>query len=354
MISELHFSLLVEALESGYSPQRSLAEKFDVSVGTINNALKELIDANCITSDMHILEGGIKALEPYKVDNAVIMAAGMSSRFAPLSYEKPKGLMIVKDSVLIEREIEQLQAAGITDITLVVGYMKEKFFYLGDKYNITIRINEDYYRYNNTSSLIEVLDKLGNTYICSSDNYFSENVFTPYVYRSYYSAIYQEGPTDEYCLSINSKGLITHVSFGGSDSWIMLGHVYFDRSFSATFKEILQKEYTRSETKQRLWEDLYARYVKELPLYIQKYPHGIINEFDSLDELRQFDPLYIKNTDSNIMKNICTILSCKEEDIKDIHPIKQGLTNTSFHFECNGHRYVYRHPGPGTEKIIRG
>jgi len=28
----------------------------------------------------------------YKVKNAVIMAAGLSSRFAPLSYEKPKAL----------------------------------------------------------------------------------------------------------------------------------------------------------------------------------------------------------------------------------------------------------------------
>lgn len=32
----------------------------------------------------------------YIVDNAVIMAAGLSSRFAPLSYEKPKALMTVK------------------------------------------------------------------------------------------------------------------------------------------------------------------------------------------------------------------------------------------------------------------
>ena len=32
----------------------------------------------------------------YKVENAVIMAAGLSSRFAPLSYEKPKALITVR------------------------------------------------------------------------------------------------------------------------------------------------------------------------------------------------------------------------------------------------------------------
>ena len=114
----------------------------------------------------------LKKLEPYKVKNAIIMAAGMSSRFAPLSYENPKGLLNVKGDILIEREIRQLKEAGINDITIVVGYMKEKFFYLEEKYNVKIVINEDYYRYNNTSTLIKVLDQLSNTYICSSDNYF--------------------------------------------------------------------------------------------------------------------------------------------------------------------------------------
>ena len=41
------------------------------------------------------------------VDNAVIMAAGTSSRFAPLSYERHKGLTEVRGEVLIERQIRQ-------------------------------------------------------------------------------------------------------------------------------------------------------------------------------------------------------------------------------------------------------
>ena len=49
----------------------------------------------------------------YKADNAVIMAAGLSSRFAPLSYEKPKALIPVRGEVLIERQIRQLREAGI-------------------------------------------------------------------------------------------------------------------------------------------------------------------------------------------------------------------------------------------------
>ena len=59
--------------------------------------------------------------------NAIIMAAGTSSRFVPLSVERPKGLLEVKGEVLIERQICQLKEAGIEDITLVVGYKAEMF-----------------------------------------------------------------------------------------------------------------------------------------------------------------------------------------------------------------------------------
>ena len=55
----------------------------------------------------------------YRVDNAVIMAAGASSRFAPLSYEYHKGLIEVKGEILIERQIRQLREAGISEIIIV-------------------------------------------------------------------------------------------------------------------------------------------------------------------------------------------------------------------------------------------
>ena len=48
--------------------------------------------------------------------NAIILAAGKSSRFAPFTYEKPKGLFCVKGQILIERQIEQLIEAGIDEI----------------------------------------------------------------------------------------------------------------------------------------------------------------------------------------------------------------------------------------------
>ena len=77
--------------------------------------------------------------------NAIILAAGKSSRFAPFTYEKPKGLFRVKGEILIERQIEQLREAGVDEIIVVVGNMKEKFFYLEQKYpGLKLIVNNEF------------------------------------------------------------------------------------------------------------------------------------------------------------------------------------------------------------------
>ena len=287
--------------------------------------------------------------------NAIIMAAGTSSRFAPLSYERPKGLLKVKGEILIERQIRQLQEAGVTSITVVVGYMAELFEYLKDKFGVRIVVNEDYNRYNNTSSIIRVIDELEDTFLCSSDNYFPNNVFCEIPKGCYYSALYAEGQTGEYCLTVDKDDNITGVTVGGSNAWYMVGHVFFNKQFSEKFREIMKKEYDRGETRLGYWEDVYARYIKELPpMKIHRYQPHDIEEFDSLEELRLFDEEYINNTGCKIFQNICSILKCEEKDICEIVVLKKGMTNASFAFTCkkDGCKYVYRHPGAGTEEFI--
>lgn len=244
MLSKHQFQLLLNLKnKTEKTNQRAIAEELGFSLGTVNKLIQEAEQQKWITSEYELTEQGLQALEPYHVENAIIMAAGMSTRFAPLSYEAPKGLLVVKGERLIEREIKQLSEAGIKKITVVVGYMKEKMFYLADKFGVEIVVNEDYYRFNNCSSLMVVREQLGNTYICSSDNYFVENPFEEYVYRGYYSTVFAQGETDEYCVVESPDGTIREVTIGGENKWYMLGHVYFDRAFSEQFAPILEKEF---------------------------------------------------------------------------------------------------------------
>ena len=351
-LSEPQFNIL-NALAKADSPltQRALSEATGMSLGRVNTATRECEAAGYI-DERAITDAGREALEPYRVTGAVIMAAGLSSRFAPISYERPKGTLKVRGEILVERQIRQLHEAGITNITLVVGYKKEYFFYLADKYGVDIVVNREYSTRNNNGSLWLVKDRLDNTYVCSSDDYFTTNPFEPYVYKAYYSANYVDGPTDEWCIKTGPGDRITGATVGGADAWVMLGHVYFDRVFSAKFREILEQVYHLPETVSKLWESIYLDHIKSFDMVIRRYPDGVIHEFDSVDELRSFDPLFMENVDSEVFDHIADTLGCAKSEIRDFYPLKQGITNLSCHFAVGENEYVYRHPGIGTEKIV--
>lgn len=274
--------------------------------------------------------------------NAVILAAGTASRFVPLSAERPKGLLEVKGEVLIERQICQLIEAGINDITVVVGYKSGMFSYLQDMFGVHLVLNEDYDRYNNTSSIIRVLDRLHDTYICSSDNYFPENVFHEDPKQSYYSALFADGKTSEYCIKTNDSDEIINVTIGGQNSWYMIGHVYFSHDFSEAFKKVMVEEYNREETRLGYWEDVYIRHINELPkMLIHKYDTHDIEEFDSIDELRHFDKSYINNTRSAILKDIAERLSCTESDMHNFRRVKRVGVPILFTFQVYDTVYQY-------------
>lgn len=279
----------------------------------------------------------------YPVDNAIIMAAGVSSRFAPLSYEIPKALIPVNGEVLIERQIRQLKEAGIEEIILVVGYMKERFYYLQDKLGVRIVENKDYRIRNNHSTIFAVRAYLRNSYICSADNYFTKNPFEREVDDAYYAAVYADGKTKEWCMETGDDGYVNRVQIGGERAWYMLGHAFWNETFSKKFIRILNAEYQLPETAGLLWEAIYRKHLDELKLKVRHYEPNFIFEFDSLDELREFDTSYVHDTRSAILKGIAKDLNCSEAEISQITAIKDpaGLEAIGFKFECGSEKYEY-------------
>ena len=228
----------------------------------------------------------------YSVDNAVIMAAGLSSRLAPLSYEKPKALFEVRGEILIERQIRQLRETGIGEIVVVVGYKKEQFYYLREKYGIILVENMEFLVRNNHSSIWAARDYLKNTYICSADNYFIKKPFEQEVESSYYAAVFSRGKTKEWCLQTDEEGQIIGITIGGCNQWYMMGHTFWNREFSQKMIQIIENVYDDESTKDKLWEHIYMENLWQLKMKIKRYPQNQIYEFDSLEDLKQFDEKY--------------------------------------------------------------
>jgi CTP:phosphocholine cytidylyltransferase-like protein len=288
----------------------------------------------------------------YTVDSAVIMSAGTSSRFAPLSYERPKALIEVKGEILIERQIRQLREAGIQEIYVVVGYKAEQFDYLKENFGVHIIRNNEYLTRNNHSSIYAARDVIKNTYICSADNYFPENPFEQYVSDSYYAALYADGHTNEWCMQTDSDGYICLVTVGGSDAWYMLGHAFWSEDFSKKFLQILCNSYDDPKIQNFFWEDLLAMHLPELKMQVRQYAPGFIFEFDSLDELRAFDSSYITDTRSSVLKRVAKQLDCAESELSDVQAITDsGKMAEGISFLGRGKKYAYIYACDKLEEI---
>lgn len=280
-----------------------------------------------------------------KVDNAIIMAAGTSSRFAPLSFECHKGMTMVKGEILIERQIEQLLAAGISQIIIVTGYKSEQFQYLTAKYGVKLVHNPDYLTRNNNSSIWTARNYLRNSYICSSDNYFTENPFEAEVDNAYYAAEYADGHTEEWCMTEDENGYISSVTIGGDNAWYMLGHTFWSAEFSGKFLKILSAEYCLPQTADKLWEKIFIEHLDTLKMKIKKYSAGTIYEFDTIDELRRFDTSYVTDTRSRLLKSAAREVRVNEEEIININALKsEGTEAHGFEFDCPKGHFKYMYP----------
>ena len=349
---EKDFHVAVALSEKSGATIPSLAKKTGYSEEDVIASLASLRNGGYAEND-RLTSLGLETLEGYRVENAIILAAGMATRFVPISYEIPKGLIRVKGEPLIERQICQLKEAGINEIVVVLGYMMEKFLYLKDKYNVKFVVNNEFAEKNTHSSIYAARDYLKNTLILCADNYYPNNMFHKYEYRTYYCSIFLPGiGYTERSLVTDENGLVVDTHKPSRDEWILYGHAYWDRSFSAAFKPILKRYYGTEGIENYYWETIWSENLESCPMWIKRCTPEDIMEFDSVSELEAYDKDYILNNDTSIMENIRSVLYCTAADITDFKPLKTGLNNRSFTFLCKGQRYVYRHPGKNAEGVI--
>ena len=305
-------------LENPAITQRELAQALDVSLGTANNLVKECISEHLIAlgGAYELLPAGLELLKQYKVDGALIIAAGFGSRFVPLTFEIPKGLLEVFGERMIERQIRQLHEVGVQNITIVVGYLKEKFEYLIDKYDVKLLYNPEYSSKNTLTTIYRAREVLRgrNMYVLSSDNWMRHNMYHAYEGGAWYSSVFMEGETSEWCLDYNKKGRIGSVSVGGIDQWVMYGPAYFSKEFSEKFLPVLEAYYELPGTEQFYWENVYmdmlsGEAAKRLPNLEEA--HGDIDMYINRRPEDRCTNLKIWRSFGDLISNISVTLTMK-------------------------------------------
>lgn len=334
-------------VREGYINQRMLAESSGYSLGTVNQSLQRLSKAGYVDEEMHLTDRAMRELEEKSPKNAIILAAGFGMRMIPINMEFPKGLLEVRGEVLIERLIRQLHEAGIKEIYVIVGFMKEKYEYLIDQFQVKLIVNPEYSIKNNLHSLKRALSYLSNTYIIPCDIWCNKNPFSQYEMNSWYML---SSKTDsESPFRLNRKREIVSVKKGGQGN-AMIGIAYLTKEYACLVGNRIKKLALDSAYDNVFWEETLCSDGGML------VPAELVNAFDVV-EINTYEQLREIDSNSNQLKTdairiIMQVLQVRQEDIKNISVLKKGMTNRSFLFECFNQKYIMRIPGEGTGYLI--
>ena len=280
-----------------------------------------------------------------KLMKAIILAAGNGLRMIPINNNIPKALLNVKGEILIERIIKQLHEKNITEIYIVVGFMKEEFEYLIDKFGVKLLVNKEYGDKNNLHSLFVAKDYISNSYIIPCDLYFKENPFSEIELQSWYMVT--EKISKHSNVTLNSKNELIKSK---RNCQKMVGLTFINEEDGKEIKKRLEIFDDIEKYYHSYWEEILFNKNKMI-IYGRKYNNNKVYEINTFEDLRNIDSISssLENESINL---IADIFKTDIHNIKNISYLKKGMTNRSFLFEYNNNRYIMRVPGEGTDLLI--
>ena len=287
----------IEKKQEDKITQREIAKKCRLSLGNVNKVLAELQEEELVKAvdetGYTVTLKGYEWLEPYRVKKAIFMAAGFGSRMVPVTLNTPKPLIKVHGKKMIETLLDAVLEAGITDITIVRGYLGEQFDLLKKKYPMIKFIdNPIYNEANNISTAYLIRDMMANAYVLESDLLlYNKELIRKYEYTTNYLGMYTER-TDDWCFE-TKKGYITKVCVGGEKVHHMFGISYWTKEDAAKMEHDIEKVFKSPGGKERYWDEVALREcIDNYKVWVREIGEGEIIEIDTYNELKQIDSIY--------------------------------------------------------------
>lgn len=296
-LNQFEVLTLIERKQDDKLTQRDIAQKSHMSLGNVNKVLTELQELELLKvqedSKYEVTLKGYERLEPYRVKKAIFMAAGFGSRMVPVTLNTPKPLIQVHGKRIIESLLDAVLDVGITDITIVRGYLGEQFDLLLKKYPMIKFVeNPIFNEANNISSAYVVRDMLSNAYVLESDLLlYNKEIIRKYEYTTNYLGMPTDR-TDDWCFE-TKKGYITKVKVGGENVHHMFGISYWTKEDGEKMETDIEKVFKSPGGKERYWDEVALREcIRNYKVWVREVEKGDIIEIDTYNELKQIDSIY--------------------------------------------------------------
>ena len=223
------------------------------------------------------------------------MAAGKGERMHPVTLQTPKPLVKVNGVRMIDTVIQALRQNSVTEIYVVVGWLKEQFRSLEQEYpGLKLIENPWFETCNNISSLYAAREHIGDAIILDGDQIiYDSTILAPQFERSGYNVVWQPDETSEWMLTVEN-GVITSCSrTGGKNAWQLYSISRWSREDGEMLRRHLELEFEEKQNRQIYWDDVALFcHPEDYKLGVREMQSGALIEIDDLQELAALDAAY--------------------------------------------------------------
>ena len=224
----------------------------------------------------------------YKVERAIIMAAGLGNRMKPVTLKTPKPLVRVNG-------VRRIEGIARCAFYVVGGFLKDQFYILEDEHLFFKLIDNPWYdTCNNIASLYVAREHLENAIILDGDQIiYHPEILAPEFERSGYNSVWNDDETDEWLQTVEN-GIVTGCSrTGGKGGWQLYSISRWTAEDGKRLKGHLEQEFEVKKNRQIYWDDVAMFcYPKEYQLGIRPMKAEDIIEVDNFSELVALDASY--------------------------------------------------------------
>ena len=377
------FEILYAINQNEKASQRYLATNCELSVGKVNNLIKEaevagylIIDRSTGKHRYQLTEAGLVVIGDYLTEKnnlkirfaapkteslttAVILAAGRR-----LDFDKPVAFLeIDEETVLLERTVQILFENNIENIVVVTGFRVDYFDKFIKKYPKIKLIHNDAYQNTGTmKSLSLIHGSINNDFILiESDIIFEKKALKQLIDHPENDCMIitnESGSGDEALVEIRNHYIYNMTKDKHQLNKIDGEMIGLSKISYAMFEKMMK----RFETNQ----NPYLNYEYMLMDIGRKYKIGFVKigdllwwEFDTKAHYEKFKKQIYRRLRhqeqewhySEVKKTIANALEIESEEITNIGYVG-GMTNTSYKVTIDNQNYIARIPGVETEKMI--
>jgi CTP:phosphocholine cytidylyltransferase-like protein len=234
-----------------------------------------------------------------KITTALLMAAGMGVRIRPLSDDTPKPLIPVRGVPMIESNIQALRRAGIELIYITVGYKREKYSYLKEKYgNIEFIENTEYKTKNTISSFNAAMEYLRgqNCIVSESDLYVADpSIIKGDMDKSRYMIRYTPPQDYEWGFEISEDRIrrVVRPNPGVFLDHHMYGTAYWMEEDLELLIDSVKALYQCPGHESLAYDEAANSIFDSIDMGVIRLSEGQMYEIDRLDDLVRVDPSYM-------------------------------------------------------------